>query len=34
MFDGYDSYRRETPMLVPNRRSVNAFVNSLKQSRA
>ena len=31
MFDGYDSYRQETPMLVPNRQSVNAFVNSLKQ---
>ena len=34
MFDGYDSYRKETPMLVPNRRSINAFINSLKQSRA
>jgi len=34
MFDGYKSYQRETPMLVPNRRSVNAFMNSLKQSRA
>ena len=34
MFDGYDGYRRETPMLVPNRRSINAFVNSLRQSRA
>lgn len=34
MFDGYKSYQRETPMLVPNRRSVNAFINSLKQSRA
>jgi len=33
MFDGYDSYRRETPMLVPNRHSINAFINSLKQSR-
>ena len=30
MFDGYDSYRRETPMLVPNRRSISAFTNSLK----
>jgi len=34
MFDGYKSYQRETPMLVPNRRSVNAFINSSKQSRA
>jgi len=34
MFDGYKSYQQETPMLVPNRRSINAFMNSLKQSRA
>ena len=34
MFDGYASYRKETPMLVPNRRSINAFINSLKQARA
>ena len=34
MFDGYDSYRQETPMLVPNRQSLNAFINSLKQARA
>ena len=34
MFDGYESYQRKTPMLVPNRQSINAFVNSLKQSRA
>ena len=31
MFDGYDSYRQETPMLVPNRQSINVFINSLKQ---
>ncbi len=31
MFDGYDSYRQKTPMLVPNRQSINAFINSLKQ---
>ncbi len=31
MFDGYDSYQQETPMLVPNRQSINAFINSLKQ---
>lgn len=34
MFDGYDAYRRETPMLLPNRRSINAFINSLKRARA
>jgi len=34
MFDGYESYQRETPMLVPNRQSLNAFINSLKQARA
>jgi len=33
MFKGYDNYRRETPMLLPNRRSINAFINSLKQAR-
>lgn len=31
MFNGYDSYRQETPMLVPSRQSINAFINSLKQ---
>ena len=34
MFDGYDSYQRKTPMLVPNRQSISAFINSLKQARA
>jgi len=34
MFEGYDRYRRETPMLVPNRRSISAFINSLKQAGA
>ena len=34
MFAGYDTYRQETPMLLPNRRSISAFVNSVKQSRA
>jgi protein-S-isoprenylcysteine O-methyltransferase Ste14 len=33
MFDGYDRYQKETPMLVPNRRSIKAFINSLKKSR-
>jgi protein-S-isoprenylcysteine O-methyltransferase Ste14 len=34
MFVGYDAYRRQTPMLVPNRRSISAFINSLKQAGA
>lgn len=29
MFPGYDSYRKTTPMLIPNRRSLRAFKNSL-----
>ena len=32
MFDGYDNYRHETPMLLLNRRSIRAFLNSVKQS--
>jgi len=31
MFAGYADYRRQTPMLVPNRQSLNTFFNSLKQ---
>jgi protein-S-isoprenylcysteine O-methyltransferase Ste14 len=34
MFKEYDTYRQETPMLLPNRRSVNAFLSSLRQGRA
>jgi protein-S-isoprenylcysteine O-methyltransferase Ste14 len=34
MFAGYEQYQRETPMLIPNRQSIKAFVNSLKRSRA
>jgi len=34
MFDGYDNYRQKTPMLLPNRRSVNAFLHSLRQTRS
>ena len=34
MFKRYNDYRRETPMLLPNRRSVNAFISSLRQGRA
>ncbi len=33
MFQGYDSYRQETPMLVPNRRSFNNFVKGLRPVR-
>ncbi len=32
IFTGYDSYRKETPMLVPNRRSLNAFISSLNKA--
>jgi len=31
MFDSYTGYQRETPMLMPNRQSLNAFINWLKQ---
>jgi len=34
MFDGYDRYQKETPMLMPNRGSMNAFINCLKRARA
>ncbi len=34
MFEGYDKYQQETPMLLPNRRSITAFINSLKRSKA
>jgi protein-S-isoprenylcysteine O-methyltransferase Ste14 len=34
MFAGYDSYRKQTPMLVPNRQSAIAFINSLRQAKA
>jgi protein-S-isoprenylcysteine O-methyltransferase Ste14 len=34
MFADYDNYRRQTPMLIPNRRSLSAFINSLKRSGA
>jgi protein-S-isoprenylcysteine O-methyltransferase Ste14 len=34
MFAGYDNYRRQTPMLIPNRRSISAFINSLKHTGA
>lgn len=31
MFPGYDNYRRETPMLLPNKKSFGAFWRSLRQ---
>jgi protein-S-isoprenylcysteine O-methyltransferase Ste14 len=31
MFAGYDQYQKETPMLLPNRRSINAFFGSLRR---
>ena len=34
MFEGYDEYQQEAPMLVPNRRSIKAFIKSLKQTNA
>jgi protein-S-isoprenylcysteine O-methyltransferase Ste14 len=34
MFAGYDIYQKETPMLLPNRRSINAFIGSLQQANA
>ncbi len=33
MFQGYDSYRQETPMLVLNRRSLNTFLKGLRPVR-
>jgi len=30
MFAGYDQYRKETPMLVPNRKSISACIKTIK----
>jgi hypothetical protein len=30
MFEDYDGYKRETPMLIPSRRSIRAFIDSLR----
>ena len=30
MFTGYDRYRKETPMLVPNRKSISACIRTIK----
>jgi len=34
MFVGYGAYRQETPMLLPNRRSVNVFLRFLRWVRS
>ena len=34
MFPDYERYRHETPMLVPNRKSLRAFIYSLRQPSA
>jgi len=33
MFPGYEEYRRQTPMLIPNRKSFKAFFTSLRSSK-
>ncbi len=30
MFAGYDQYRKETPMLLPNRKSISACIRTMK----
>jgi protein-S-isoprenylcysteine O-methyltransferase Ste14 len=32
MFEGYDQYQKETPMLLPNRRSITVFFRSIRRS--
>jgi protein-S-isoprenylcysteine O-methyltransferase Ste14 len=34
MFDGYESYRQRTPMLLPNRRSISAFLRSWREAKS
>lgn len=34
MFDGYDSYQQETPMLLPNKESISACIRTINQTRA
>jgi protein-S-isoprenylcysteine O-methyltransferase Ste14 len=31
MFEGYRDYQKETPMLIPNRRSIKAFFRTIKR---
>jgi protein-S-isoprenylcysteine O-methyltransferase Ste14 len=33
MFPGYDKYRQTTPMIIPNRGSIKAFLNSNRERR-
>jgi len=33
MFPGYHLYQQETPMLMPNRRSVDTFIQSIRQTK-
>ncbi|APV45187.1 Protein-S-isoprenylcysteine O-methyltransferase Ste14 [Dehalogenimonas formicexedens] len=33
MFSGYSEYRKTTPMLLPNQKSVTAFIEGLKQNK-
>jgi protein-S-isoprenylcysteine O-methyltransferase Ste14 len=34
MFRGYERYRRETPMLLPNKKSFTAFLRSFRQAKS
>jgi len=34
MFANYEGYRKQTPMLIPNRQSINVFINSIKSSKS
>ena len=34
MFRGYERYRRETPMLLPNKKSFSAFLRSFRQAKS
>jgi len=31
MFEGYTEYQKETPMLIPNRKSIRAFLKSIRE---
>jgi len=33
MFDGYKDYKRETPMLLPNKKSISSCIKSLRQAK-
>ncbi len=34
MFAGYDRYRKETPMLLPNRKSISACIRTISHTKA